>query len=81
MTAKGIIRAIMGARGVTNAELASRLGISSQAAWDRVNGKDKNGKEKDLTMGLMGETVRVMDYKVVVMPRGAKTPADSYEVS
>ena len=80
MTAKEILRAIMARRGVINATLASRLGISPQAAWDRVNGRDKNGKEKDLTASLLAETVHALDYKVVVMPRDAKMPADSYEV-
>lgn len=81
MTAKEAMRAIMAATGLRNADLASRMGASPQAAWDRVNGRDRQGREKDVTASLLAETLRAMDYKLVVMPRGSRTPADSYEIT
>lgn len=76
MKGRDILKAIMDARGVSNAELAARLGISQATAWDRVN----SVKVKDIPAGLLAEMARAMDYKVVVMPREARTPAEAYEV-
>ena len=77
MRGRDILREIMGRRRIGNAELASRLGITPAAAWERVNNKNV----KDIPAGLLAEMADAMDYKVIVVHRSFKAPADSYEVN
>lgn len=65
MTAKEIVKTIMDMKSVTNASLASRLNITQQAMWDRLNNK----KNKDLSVSVLVDMANAMDYKVVVVPR------------
>ncbi|MBE6784150.1 MAG: winged helix-turn-helix transcriptional regulator [Ruminococcaceae bacterium] len=78
MNAKQIVKAIMEEQGVTNATLASRLGISQAALWDRLNNK----KNKDLSVAILCDMLQALDYDVVITPRGKGTKADgAYKVS
>ena len=76
MKGREIIKAVMEKQGESNAALASKLNISSAALWDRLNSK----KVKDIPVSLLQEMLRVMGYKVIIVPRSTRLPIDGYEV-
>ena len=65
MTGREIIKEIMNEQGVTNAEMAFKLGITQAALWDRLNSK----KVKDIPLSLLSEMLRKLDYTVQIAPR------------
>lgn len=69
MNEKGIIKKILEEQGITVTMLANRLGISQQACWDRLNGKGKG-----LRVEIMDDMLAALDYKLIIVPTGAKTP-------
>ena len=76
MKAREIIKVIMERLGVSNACMADRLNITQAALWDRLNTK----KAKDIPVSMLSEMLRALDYKVVIVPRSSRLPADGYEV-
>ena len=76
MKAREIIKVIMDKQGVNNASMADRLNITQAALWDRLNTK----KAKDIPVSTLSEMLRALDYKVVIVPRSSRVPADGYEV-
>ena len=78
MTGREIIKEIMKAQGITNADMASRLGITQAALWDRLNNK----KVKDIPLSLLSEMLRALDYTVQIMPRrqDKENPKPTYKV-
>lgn len=77
MTAKQVINAILKAKNIKPTALASRLGIAYPSLFDRIN---ENGKSKDMTVDKLSEMARVMDYKVVVVPRESRVPEGGYVI-
>lgn len=75
MKAKAVVKELMKAQGINNVTLATRLGISSAAMWDRLNGKNK-----DIGVDLLREMLKAMDYKLIAVPRNARVPEEGYEV-
>ncbi len=65
MNEKEIVAKLMEEQNKTNAQMASMLGISPAAMWDRVNSQKTNS----LTVKKLNEMLRVLDYEVVIMPR------------
>ena len=65
MTSKDIVLKLMKDQGKTKAELASAIGISQAALWDRLN----SPKNQSLTVKKLNEMLRQLGYEVVVMPR------------
>ena len=76
MTGKEIVKAVMEKQGKTNAELAHMVGVKPTAMWDRLN----NTNSKDLNLALLSDMLRVLGYKVQVVPFNRQTPDDGYEV-
>ena len=76
MKAREITKVIMDKQGVNNASMADRLDITQAALWDRLNTK----KAKDIPVSMLSEMLRALDYKVVIVPRSSRLPADGYEV-
>ena len=76
MKARELIKVIMEKQSVSNACMADRLNITQAALWDRLNTK----KVKDIPVSLLSEMLRALDYKVVIVPRSSRVPADGYEV-
>jgi DNA-binding Xre family transcriptional regulator len=76
MKARELIKVIMEKQNINNACMADRLNITQAALWDRLNTK----KAKDIPVSLLSEMLRALDYKVVIVPRSSRVPADSYEV-
>lgn len=76
MKAREITKVIMDKQGVNNASMADRLNITQAALWDRLNTR----KAKDIPVSMLSEMLRALDYKVVIVPRSCRVPADGYEV-
>lgn len=64
MTGREIVKSIMEKQGVSNATMAKRLNISNAAMWDRVN----SPKVKDIPLSILLDMLRVMDYKIQIVP-------------
>ena len=77
MKGRALIGAIMEARGLSNAEMARRLDLSTAAMWDRAN----NTKSKDVYSSVLAETLEAMGYKLVAVPEDTPLPEDAYFVS
>ena len=76
MKARELIKVIMEKQAVNNACMADRLNITQAALWDRLNTK----KARDIPVSMLSEMLRALDYKVVIVPRSSRVPADGYEV-
>ena len=76
MTGKEIVKAIMEQQEVSNAELAHKVGIKPTAMWDRLN----NTNTKDLNVALLSDMLRVLGYKIQIVPHGKQIPDGGYEV-
>lgn len=73
MKAKEIIRKIMESKEVRPSELASRIGVSRATLNNRIN-------QDNISIDKLIDVLRVMDYKIIIVPRSAKLPKDSFEV-
>lgn len=76
MTGKEIAKIIMENQNVSNAELAHKAGIKPAAMWDRLH----NTKSKDLNVAALNEILRVLGYKIQIVPFEKRTPDGGYEV-
>ena len=76
MKARELVKVVMEKKDVNNACMADHLNIKQSALWDRLNTK----KAKDIPVSLLSEMLRVLDYKVVLVPRSSRVPSDGYEV-
>ena len=77
MTSKEIVKAIMEEQGLSNADLAHMVGIKPTAMWDRLN----NTSIKDLNVALLRVMLRVLGYKIQIVPREKKLVDGGYEVN
>lgn len=69
MTGREIVKIIMEKQNVSNADMAKRLNITNAAMWDRVN----SPKVKDIPLSILAEMLRVMDYKIQIVPAKKNT--------
>lgn len=76
MTSKEIVSNLMQEQGVTNAEMAAKLDVTQAALWDRLNPKKTN----NMTVKKLNEMLKMLDYKVVAVPRKSRLPEGGYEV-
>lgn len=76
MTGREIVKDIMNRQEKTNAEVADALGITQAAMWDRLNNK----KVKDIPLSTLNDMLRVLGYKVCIVPRTTRVPEDGYKV-
>lgn len=77
MNGREVVKAIMQERNMGNAELASKLRITPAALWDRLNNRRV---KTDLSATLLSDMLRLMDYKVVAVPRTSRVPAGGFEI-
>lgn len=68
-----IVRTIMEMKDIRPAVLGSRLNIKSNVLSERF-------KQKNVSVDKLNEMLRVIDYKIVIMPVDGKLPKDSFEV-
>lgn len=67
------IRQIMAEQEVRVGMMAARIGKKQNLISERLS-------QNDMTIGKSAEMLRVLDYKIVVMPRSATTPRGGIEV-
>ena len=58
-----------------NAEMAAKLDVTQVALWDRLSPKKTN----NMTVKKLNEMLKMLDYKVVAVPRKSRLPEDGYE--
>ena len=73
MKANEIIRTIMDNKDVKPTVLAGRLGINKNTMSERLN-------QENMSTDRMIEMLRVMDYKLVVMPVESRLPNGAFEI-
>lgn len=73
MNAITAIREIMKSQSVGVNKLADRLGMKQNALSMRL-------KQKSISVEKLSETLRMLDYKVVLIPREARIPEGGFEI-
>jgi hypothetical protein len=73
MKATKIVREIMSAQGVKVAALADKLKIKSNVLSERLG-------QENISIAKLDEMLRLMDYKIVVMPRDSREQEGWYRV-
>jgi hypothetical protein len=73
MIAMEAIKEIMKLKDIRPAVLCDRLKIKSNVLSERF-------KQKNVSVEKLNDMLRVMDYKVVVVPREARIPEGGYEI-
>lgn len=76
MKGREIVKEIMKGQGITNAQMADKLNITQAALWDRIN----SSKVKDIPLSTLSEMLRVLDYKIQIVPRDSRMPDKGYKV-
>ena len=76
MTSKEIVNTLMRAQGVSNAEMAAKLNLTQAALWDRLNPKKTN----NMTIKKFNEMLKMLDYKIVAVPRKIRLSKGGFEV-
>ena len=74
MKATEIVRAIMGAKNVKPSVLASRIGVKNNVLSERLG-------QANISVVKLNEMLRVLDYKIVVVPSDRRLKEDEYEVT
>lgn len=77
MDAREIIKDIMNANEITNAELARKLDITQATIWDRLN--NRKGR-KDISVALLKTMSEALGYKIMIVPNETPIPEGGYEV-
>ena len=73
MNAISALREIMKIQSVGVNKLADRLGIKQNSLSMRL-------KQKSISVEKLSETLRMLDYKIVLLPREARIPEGGFEV-
>lgn len=76
MLVKNAVRAIMEKTGTGNNALAKKIGKLPQTVSDRLNSE----KSTNLSIDKLDEMIRVMGYKIVLVPEDTKVRDDWYEI-
>ena len=73
MKANEIIREVMMLKEVKPSTLASRLNIKNNVLSERLG-------QKNISIDKLNEMLRVLDYKIVIVPRENRVQDGSFEV-
>ncbi len=73
MIATEALKEVMKKQDVRPAVLADRLDIKVNVLCERL-------KQKNISVAKLNEMLRLMDYKVVIVPRETRIPEGGYEV-
>ena len=74
MKVREILKHILVDQRLTQVAIAGRLGITKATMNNRI-------MRNNMSVETLNETLRAMDYKLVVMPANGKMPKDGYEVT
>ncbi len=73
MKATEALKEVMNLQEIRPSVLCDRLGIKSNVLSERF-------KQKNISIEKLNEMLKVMDYKILIVPRDTRTPTDSFEV-
>ncbi|MBS7403322.1 MAG: hypothetical protein KIG37_07255 [Oscillospiraceae bacterium] len=73
MIAMEALKEVMKIREIRPAVLCDRLGIKSNVLSERF-------KQKNVSVTKLNEMLRLMDYKIVVVPRDSRVPEGGFEI-
>jgi len=76
MTGRETIGQIIKDQNKTVAEFAKSCGLSTAAMWERLYGP----KQKDIPLSMFNDMLRVLGYKIFVVPHNARVTSGSYYV-
>lgn len=76
MYAMEAVKEIMKRHDISPAVLRDRLGIKKE----KSNVLSQRFTQKNVSVAILNEMVKAMDYKVLVVPRDTRTPADGFEI-
>lgn len=62
MTAKELVKTLMGNKNISNAQMASALNITQAALWDRLNPKKTN----NMTVQKLNSMLNQMDCELII---------------
>jgi 2-phospho-L-lactate transferase/gluconeogenesis factor (CofD/UPF0052 family) len=74
MTLKEVLKDIMDKQGVGIAMLGRRMGVSMIKANNRLS-------QGNMSVRILSEFCKALDYKVVLMPVSKKTPSECYDIT
>lgn len=75
MEVKEMIMEVLKLKGMSQSDLCSRMNITRQALYSRLNHGGNMGIK---TISYM---LSFVDYRIVVVPRSAKLPKDSFDIT
>lgn len=73
MITSDAIREVMKEKGISLSVLAGRLGLGKSTMSERL-------RQKNISVGKANEVLRVMDYKIIIVPSDTRIPDGGYEV-
>lgn len=68
MTAKELVKTLMGKKNISNAQMASALDITQAALWDRLNPKKTN----NMTVQKLNSMLSQMDCELIIRDKNSK---------
>lgn len=76
MTPAEVVELVMEEKGMTNATVGKRIGLTSASMWDRLNNK----KKVSMKVGTLVQMLTAMDYKVIAVPSDKSLREGEYEL-
>lgn len=73
MKANEAVREIMNTQEIKIATLASRLNIKHNVMSERL-------RQNNISIDKLNEMLRVLDYKILVVPRSSRVPDGGFEI-
>lgn len=73
MKANEAVRKVMEVQGVGATQVANRLGKTPRLVCDRL-------AMENISIEKLNDLLRVLDYKVVVVPKSSRVPDGGYEI-
>jgi signal recognition particle subunit SEC65 len=67
------VREVMKDKGIGVNQMADRLDKSPRLVSERLS-------QENISISKLREMLRVLDYKIVIVPRDCKVPDDGYEI-
>lgn len=67
MTAKELVKTLMGEKGISNAQMATALNITQAALWDRLNPKKTN----NMTVLKLNSMLNQMDCELIIRDKNS----------
>lgn len=67
MTAKELVKTLMGNKNISNAQMASALNITQAALWDRLNPKKTN----NMTVQKLNSMLNQMDCELIIRDKNS----------